>query len=152
LATLGYHYLPSRPPAKISKEEIKALRFLKNQEKGIVFTIPFDQKKAQEAVSHPPRPLYFYESTAYVSAYSQKPVFLEDEVNLTIMGYDWQERREKSVEFLATPDPKGAYEFLKNNSIEYIYWVKKLLGPVESTRGIMEMIFDNEEVQIFKVI
>ncbi|MEK7112139.1 MAG: hypothetical protein AAB875_02315, partial [Patescibacteria group bacterium] len=80
------HYLPSRPPAKISKEELKALNFLAKEPTGVVLTYPFDALKAKEAEVNPPRPLYLYESTAYVSAFTKKPVYLEDEVNLDITG------------------------------------------------------------------
>ncbi|MBU1066307.1 hypothetical protein KKE60_00700, partial [Patescibacteria group bacterium] len=102
VATLK-HYLPSRPPAKISNEELEALSFLSKQSDGIVLTYPFDREAAKQALANPPRPLYLYESTAYVSAFSEKIVYLEDEVNLDITGYDWRGRREKVELFLKIP-------------------------------------------------
>src|SRR3990172_3661184 len=89
IGTLG-HYLPARPPAMISNEELEALKFLSTQPMGVVLTYPFDKFKAKEAEANPPRPLYLYESTAYVSSFAKKPVFLEDEVNLDITGYAWR--------------------------------------------------------------
>ena len=68
------HYLPLMPQAKISTLEMEALDFLKNQSQGIVLTYPFDVVMSKEAESNPPRPLFLYESTAYVSAFSQKSV------------------------------------------------------------------------------
>src|SRR3989344_4798735 len=87
------HYLPTRPPAMISTSELEALEFLSKQSDGVVLTQPFDKKAADAAAAHPPRPLYLYESIAYVSAFSGKQTYLEDEVNLEITGYDWRERR-----------------------------------------------------------
>jgi hypothetical protein len=151
LGTLWFNYLPSRPPAKISNEELEALNFLKNQPDGVVLTIPFDRKLADAAVNNPPRPLYLYESTAYVSAFSRKAVFLEDEVNLQITGYDWQERREEVENFLKTNNPGVAQQFLKENNIKYLYWPKSMLGEVSEDQDVVSEIFENQQVQILKV-
>lgn len=150
IATLK-HYLPSRPPAKISNEELEALSFLSEQPSGVVLTYPFDREAAKEAIANPPRSLYVYESTAYVSAFSEKIVYLEDEVNLDITGYDWRGRREKVEFFLNTPNQEEAGSFLEENNISYIYWIKgqrAMLG--ESQLGITK-VFENSEVDIFTV-
>src|SRR3989344_3998059 len=151
LSTLWYDYLPSRPPAKISNEELEALLFLRKQQDGTVLTLLYDKVKAEAAIADPPRPLYLYESTAYVSAFSGKPTFLEDEVNLEITGYDWRSRRADLELFLKTPNQEIANNFLGKNNISYIYWVKPMLGPVSEGQKLMTKIFENEEVQIFKV-
>jgi hypothetical protein len=114
IATLR-HYLPNRPPAKVSNEELVALEFLKKQTYGVVLTIPFDQKQADDAILSPPRPLYLYESTAYVSAITGKQTFLDDEVNLDITGYAWKERLMEVVTNL------GNINYLKSRGIDYIY-------------------------------
>ncbi len=155
--TLKDVYLPSRPPAMISNTELEALNFLAKQENGIVLTYPYDGVKAKEAVNNPPRPLALYDSTAYVSAYSNKPTYLEDEVNLDITGYNWRERREHVFNFVNESDAKVAREFLKKNNIRYIYLVKatspivgeKLkLGPAQAG---LEELFSNREITIYKV-
>ena len=149
------HYLPKNPQAYVSNEEVEALIFLKNQPDGIVFTYPFDEHKAKEAIKSPPRPLYFYDSTAYVSAFSSKQVFLEDEVNLNIMGYDWKERRKEVLSFISNLDKDSAREFLGRNDIRYLYLVKEnsplqgellKLGPTELG---LSKIFENKKVTIF---
>lgn len=151
-ATLSHHYIPPRPPAKISHEELRALRFLSRQPDGVVLTYPYDAELAQQAVSNPPRPLYLYESTAYVSAFSKHDVYLEDEVNLNITGYDWPERKEQVYKFLQTNSASEARAFLRENNIRYIYWIngqRALLG--EEQLGI-ERLFENEEVSIYEVM
>lgn len=145
------NYVPARPPAKLSGEESQALNFLSAQPSGIVLTYPFDQQAADLAVSNPPRPLYLYESTAYVSAYSDKPVFLEDEVNLNITDYDWRTRRKNVEEWLNTLDQKQAYQFLRDNNIKYIYRVKPQRARLGESQLGMSRLFENKEVDIFRV-
>lgn len=145
-------YLPSRPPAKLSDAELEALEFLSQQPSGVVLTYPYDAALAKEAESNPPRPLYLYESTAYVSAFADKPVFLEDEVNLNIMNYDWKNRREEVEEFYKTLDQQKAYNFLRDNNIKYVYWVKPQRATLGETQLGIRKIFENSEVDIFVTI
>ena len=109
------HYLPQRPPAKISKEELSAIKFLEMQPKGIVLTIPYNREYAQSLNLNPPIPVYLYESTAYVSALSGKSMYLEDEVNLEITGYSWEKRAREIIDNFANID------YFKGLGIEYIY-------------------------------
>lgn len=151
IGTLG-QYLPSRPPAKLSHEELQALSFLESQPYGVVLTYPYDSYKAKEAEQNPPRPLYLYESTAYVSAFSGKPVFLEDEVNLNITGYDWKTRRLEVEEFYKSMDEMFVYDFLRTNNIHYIYWLKGQRAVKGETQLGIEKIFENSEVDVYKVL
>lgn len=150
------HYLPKMPQAIISNDEIEALEFLKDKPDGIVLTYPFDKYKAEEATKRPPRPLYVYDSTAYVSAYSGKQVFLDDEVNLNIMGYPWQTRREEVLWFISTLDKEAGREFLRNNNIKYLYLVKAVsplqgeLLKLGGTELELEKIFENKESIIYR--
>jgi len=142
------HYLPSRPPAKISREELDALKYLEGQPDGVVLTQIFDRKKADEAVKNPPRPLYLYESTAYVSAFSKKSVFLEDEVNLDITGYDWKERRAIVSDLYETSNIIDIKNFIRENNIWYIYLVKDKDSPKFINDLEFEKIFENKSVLI----
>lgn len=122
-------YLPSRPPAKISRDELAALDFLSRQPHGVVYTLPFDKQKADAAIQYPPRPLYLYESTAYVAAYTGQPVYLEDTVNLNITGYNWQPR-------LLPP--------MSDGKITYYYLTSNVIFP--NTR----LIYSNPEIKIYR--
>ncbi len=151
ILTLKDVYLPSRPPAMLSNSEISALNFLSTQPEGVVLTYPFDSIKAEEAVTNPPRPLYLYTSTAYVSAFSKHPTFLEDEINLDITGYDWRSRRADVENWYKESDKINAREFLRTNDIKYVYWLKgqrALLG--ESQLGIKN-IFENDQVIVYQI-
>lgn len=151
IATLAHHYLPTRPPAKLSNYELEALNFLSKEPDGVVLTYPFDKNKADEAVTNPPRPLYLYDSTAYVSAFSGKPVYLEDEVNLDITGFNWKDRRMKVEKFLNSLDQKEVRDFLRENKIEYIYWLKGQRAKFGEDQLGLTRIFENKEVDIYKV-
>ena len=145
------HYLPARPPAKLSYEELEALEFLAKQPEGVVLTYLFDKNAADEAVDNPPRPLYLYESTAYVSAFANKPIYLEDEVNLEITGYDWKARREKVERFFSADINDEAKSFVAENNISYIYLIRDQIPTMGTYQGNLVEIFVNDEVNIFRV-
>lgn len=145
------HYLPSRPPSKLAYEEVEALTFLKAQPDGTVLTFPFDRYKALEAVSNPPRPLHLYESTSYVSAYSGHSVFLEDEVNLTIMNYNWPQRRKEIEEFYRSLDHELTYNFLRDKNIKYVYWLDGQRATLGETQLGLKQVFDNGVARIYEV-
>lgn len=151
------HYLPKMPQSMVSSSEYEALDFLAKKPYGIVLTYPFDKYKAKEAEKYSPRPLYLYDSTAYVSAFSKKQMYLEDEVNLNIMGYNWNERRDKVYWFISNLDKEKGRDFLNSNNIKYIYLVKEI-SPIMGEKlklGSAELgltkIFENSLVTIFQV-
>jgi len=150
--TLRNDYLTDRPPAMLPADEVEALEFLSRQPRGVVLTYPFDSALAKEAESNPPRPLYLYVSTAYVSAFSKKQVFLEDEMNLDITGYSWGERKNEVMKFYESLDQEFVREFLSRNNISYIYWVKPQRARLGETQLGIERIFENVSVDIYKVI
>lgn len=149
--TLKDVYLPSRPPAKLSNEELSALNFLKGQPDGVILTYPFDQAKAKAAEVNPPRPLYLYDSTAYVSAFSAHPTYLEDQVNLDITGYDWKIRLQSVRDWYSEKDREKAKEFLRENKIKYVYWLKGQRAFFGEGQLGLTKIFENKEVDIFVV-
>jgi hypothetical protein len=143
-------YLSPYPPAILSNEELEALNFLGKQPDGIVLTYPYDYLESKKVTFSFLKPLYLYESTAYVSAFSQKPVYLEDEVNLAITGYDWEKRRKEVEKFWSTFDKGAALPFLRKNNISYIYLVGEQQARFKNTVGTTE-IFANNQVKIYKV-
>lgn len=148
-STLKNDYLPPRPPSRISVEELEALNFLKLQREGTVLTYPFN--KEWRNIFSEPKPLYAYETTAYVSAFASKPVFLEDEMNLEITGFDWQPRRDESVRFFVTADQEWGRKFIIENKIRYLYLVngQKINLGLGDFGG--KKIFENGEATIIEV-
>ena len=146
------HYLPSTPPSHISKAEIAALDFLAEQPEGIVLSGLFDKKMADKIQTKAPRPLYYYESTAYVSAFSKKQGFLEDEINLIITDYDVKNRKESIAGFFANPNTSEGKQFLKANKITYIYKINRIGKGLDENYLGLSNIFYNEEVIIYRVL
>ncbi len=142
-----HQYLPQRPPAMISTSELEALKFLHTLPSGIVLTPVVNP----DPYSPPPRPLYLYESTAYVSAFSGHQVFLEDEINLDITGYPWRQRRKQVDDFFNLTDISSAKEFLKQNNIKYIYLpqISKVRPKLSDTQLGFTSIFENSESAIW---
>ena len=137
------HYLPSRPPAMISKSELHALQFLNLQPEGVVLTIPYDEVVA-EKITSPPKPLYAYVFTAYVSALSGKTTYLEDEVNLDITGYDWEARKKEILSNLYN------LEYLRLRNIKYFYNPNSLLFPPDSGFNHY-IIYNKDNILIYKI-
>lgn len=143
-------FLPSRPPSAIPSYELEALTFLKSQSPGIVLTFPFNKSLFTDFSE--PRPLFAYESIAYVSALSNHQTFLEDEVNLEISGYPWRERREQVLDTFNSSDNEKIKRYLSENNIKYIY----LLSETQSIKfkpeevGLVEILDIPRKVNIFR--
>ncbi len=143
------HYLPKNPPAMVSKNELEALAVLAKQDRGVVLEYPGNPDPYAPA----PRPLYLYESTAYVSAFTGHPTFVADTVNLNITGYDWPQRRKISEDIFKESSIPEAISLLKSNNIRYIY-----LPDVSNHRPVLSasqlggrVIFENSQVSVWSV-
>lgn len=140
-------YLPFRAPARISFDELEALEFLRKQPNGIVLSYPHDYQLREKTEA--PKPLFIYETTAYISAFSNKNSFLEDEMNLEIMQVDWKPRRTEIENFFMTTDPMYARRFLQENKIRYLYLVDKQSFSTQPDQIGLEKIFENGLVKIY---
>ena len=147
--TLRNNYLTVQPPSYLPNEEVEALSFLSGQPEGVVLTYPFDVEASMRVEA--PKPLYLYVTTAYVSAYSKKSIYLEDEMNLDITGFDWRGRRESVERFYESLDEEFVRNFLRENNISYIYWVDGQRARLGETQLGIERIFENERVDIYMV-
>ena len=145
------NYLGKNPPAILPSGELAALNFLSSQPAGTVLTVPYDQYLKTSLVA--PVPLYAYETTAYVSAYSRQLVYLEDEMNSRNSGYDVDLRLKEETSFFSQ---KNIYEdrgFLVNRQIDYIYLAgaQKTRYPLDVSNLYLTKIFENEDSLIYRV-
>jgi hypothetical protein len=145
------HYI-FQPAAAIYPQEVKALEFLKKADDGIVLTYAFDPQNRKNK-NELPIQLYNYDSTAYVSAFSGKQAFFEDERNLEITSVPLSPdiRKKQILEFFTTENETTAREFLLKNNIKYIYLVDKQKMMIDPVDLGVEMIFNNEKVRIYQV-
>lgn len=146
--TLGtfQHYLPDRPPAKISTKELEALKFLKDQPEGNILTLPYDDKLKSRFET--PLPLEVYSPSAYASAFSAKPSFMEDTVNLEILGIDYKGRLNTIRDFMKIRNQSK--QILKDNNISYVYVPKLFNFQVDEGQMGLKTIYENDEVKVYK--
>jgi len=137
------------PPASLPSSEIDALNFLKKQPDGIVLSPSFDQHQPK---SDTPIPLSLYQTSAYVSAFSEKISFLEDYMNLDITGYDWQSRKKQVDNFFSSQDIYQATGFLLNNQIDYIYLPPGSFLPNTLPTHQLDQIYQQSDIKIYKVL
>ena len=143
-------YFGFPPPAIIPQEEVQGLTFLEAQPGKVVLTYPYDQSR--KLGKQPPLPLYLYETTSYVAAFSKKISFLEDEMNLEITGFPWRKRKKEIEQFFTSKDLIWSRGFLLNNGIDYIYLVDDQLLPVEPEKLGLRLIFQQKKVRIYQVL
>jgi hypothetical protein len=146
------NWLGKIPPTSVSGNEISALNFLKKQSPGTVLCYPYDAY-LKKTLNITPLPIYAYETTSYVAAYSHQLSFLEDEMNLENSGYDWRQRRQDSIDFFTQKNQYIDRGFLVNNQIDYLYLPKIYLSKnLEfSPQMSLEQIFENPEIIIYRV-
>lgn len=142
-------YLGYKPHAYISKEELAALKFLATQEDGMVLTFPYDPKLKNKIAE--PWPILVYDSTAYVSAVSNKQVFVSDEPQNQILLTDYKKRVVASKDFFSSGGDNQRLNFLLDNNIKYIYLPKIYNFVVDESKIGAINIFENEETIIYKI-
>lgn len=136
------------PPSRLTGGEFAALNFLQRLPSGVVLTYPFDKDERSKYTN--PFPLLIYETTNYVSAFSEKPVFVEDEIQQEIFQNDYKKRVVSVVDFFKGRDALWSEEFLKVNNIRYVY-LPKIFGVTLNTDSLnLKKIYDNEEVSIYE--
>lgn len=138
------------PTTILFKEEAEGLLFLKeNSEKeSIILTYPYGEVLWTYFSSFPV-PLTYYNST-YVSFFTDRRCFLEDQNNAGNLGYPLEERLLEVKEFFKTNEVTKANEFLEKNKIDYIYLVDDQKITTEKELPLVK-VFDNGKVRIFKV-
>lgn len=150
LSSLWYQYIPPRPPAALPYNELEALNFLKQEPTGTVLVYPYEKPLLNE-VLRPPVPLSRYDSTAYVSAYSGRPSYFADSVNLDILGIAWKGRFDQTERFFKEDSSFLAMRFLRDNHINYIYLVGSQSLPESEVQLGVKQIYDQNGVRIFQV-
>lgn len=142
-------WLYPTPPAYVSTKELEALSHLSKEVDGTVLKYPFRRELRDNYQD--PYPIFAYADNNYVSAYSRKAVYMEDEEQLLILGVDYQDRKEKALMFFETRDLAWSRDFLKQN-IDYIYLPKVYSLPASEQEYPIEKIFENDEVNVYRVL
>lgn len=141
-------YLTNKPHAFVSAMELEGLQFLSKQPDGVLLTYPYDEKLRQKLPE--PWPLFVYGSTAYISAFSGKAIFLEDEPQNQILLTDYKKRLVASNDFFLKPVTENL-KFLRDNNIKYVYVQKIYNVRLDENTKIIKNIFENAEIIIYKI-
>ena len=146
-------YLYPKPHAFISQGEEEGLGVLARKSTGIVLTYPYDKNLKKNLEQ--PLPLLAYETTSYVSAYSNKPTFEEDAIQQQILNFapqpEYLKRIALTKNFFSGLQQKDAMAFLYSNKIEYIYLPKIYGIHLDNQNPGLINIFENNEIKIYKV-
>ena len=144
-------YLGNPAPSALSVAEIKALKFLSQQPPGTVLSYPYDEFIKKDMST--PIPLYAYETTSYLAAYSSHPTFVDDYMNLANSGFDYQSRLANSRNFFLQKSEFQDRGFLVNNQIGYIYLVGEQTNKtqINTSKMYLTKIYDESEILIYKV-
>lgn len=137
------------PPAYLPTGELTALTFLKSEIPGTVLKHPFDL--SLRGGFKDPFPLSVYADNTYVSAYSTKSVYIEDAEQQIVLNTDYKERLASAQRFFVEKDLTWSAKFLKDNNIRYLYLPKIYHLPMAEAEYPMAKIFENEDVNMYKV-
>ena len=135
----------------LEEGEIEALAFLKENsgEEDVILTYPFSDA-VRRNFPEPPVPMTYYNSP-YVSFFTDRRAFLEDQNAANILGYPLEERLAQVKAFFQTEAVDEAREFLVKEGIDYLYLVEWQGVKADPEAIGLEEIFDNQKVKIFQV-
>lgn len=145
----------SSPSAYISQNELSALQYLKSStpEDSVILTYPYEQTAKNNKQA--PLPVSIYDSTSYVSAFASRYVYFADELMAGNTGLDIKKRQNNLKEFYNNDNPLLAKKFLKDNKINYIYFLKtEITGQkikLSETELNAEIVYSNDEAKILKI-
>lgn len=134
--------------SRVGYTELRALEVLRQQPRGVVLAPFFNEYIASVILT--PKPLFAYNSTAYISALSGQPEYLSDTINLDITGYDYKERAKVIQRFYSTYDIRWAKSFLTKNDIKYVYETPLMRLKIDPSSLSLTKIFDSGEINIYK--
>jgi len=139
-------YLSPSPSTAIPYDEALALNFLSQQPRGLVLT-PYPSQ--YDYHFYGPSPLFNFVSTAYVSALTSQPSVFADDINLEIMGYDYQAVKKDSQQFFTISDLSTALDILCRLKVAYVYQpvlTKMALDPLVIG---LEAIYQNPFINLY---
>jgi hypothetical protein len=141
----------SRPAfAKISREEILALKFVKENtsEKDVILTPPYNQYLNLGGVT--PN-IWDWFDTSYVSALSSRRTYMDDYEQNDIMNYTWRGRMTIKENLFKEPNPNIFKAEVEKTEAQILYFPKAVHPTTDLTKTGLTKIFENSEVEIWKI-
>lgn len=148
LMTFSWHW--TEPSATIIEaSELEALTFLRNQP-GVGTVLVYPHEPGAESRLKPPVSLAYY-NAAYVSFFSGRPVYLEDETAARIQGYGFEERLAAGRRFFTTEEAAEALNFLRENRISHLYLVDNQSWKADLGTAVRE-VYRTDRSRIYEVV
>lgn len=138
---LLHEYISFPAPAYVSNEELKALSFLRSQPDGAVLTSAYAKSRRSKYTA--PYPLYAYDDTAYVPAFSGKTVYYADTVQLSLLGLPYKARWDKLS--------SGDCSILRTTSYIYEQRNHPFVASLKKCNIPLKRIFKNNEAFIYSI-
>lgn len=132
----------SMPPRTfISDKELHLLERLRQEPEGVVLALPLypSEQPSQSDLA----PLYHRYDTAYVSAYSGKQTYLNDLVQLRLMGIDYSDREQKIR--------SSSCETLSQIKYIYVAGDGRQIDPYKSCSKTLVIIESNEDAALYRI-
>lgn len=138
------------PFAKITSAELSALKFLKENvsQNSVIITPPYN--KYLELKDLIPN-IWDWSDTSYVSALSNKRLYLADTEQVTIMGYKLDQRLSLQENVFTQNDPIEFSKKLQENQIDYLYFPKPLKPALDLNETSLTKVYTNDAVEIWHV-
>lgn len=114
-----FNYTSNTPSTFISYSELRQLDTLKSLPEGLVLAPSYRELSSRRLTA--PKPLFAFDSTAYITSLTGQPVFFSDEVNLEIMDYEYSQEKINTQRFFLTDDESFVTQFLKDTPVRHIY-------------------------------
>lgn len=149
---LLWNFYKNRPLAKVTYEEINALRFLRehSSEDAKILTAPFDGY--EQAKYYPPVPIYAWYETGYVPAFSGRRTLVTDAEQVKIMGYKVDELLKDREKAFTDKSETVFINFLTKYPVDYLYlvWGQKIMAPVEKLP--LKLVYQSDHTKIYQVV
>jgi len=141
---------PRQAFAKISGPELQALSFIKNNSavNAVILTPPYDQYPNIGGLT--PN-IWNWSDTGYVSAFSDRRTYFDDHEQVDIMGYDWKSRLALKQDIFKEKDPTIFMEKVKETNSQILYFPKAFAPLVDLTKAGLTKIYENSEVEVWKI-
>lgn len=146
-----YGFYSGLPLSKISFNELDALKVLEesSEQNDIVLTPAFDRYAG--ANYYPPKPIYAWYDTGYVSAFSRRRTLIADEEQVNIMGYKIDELLKKRRSIFESNKLNEVINDLKTHQVKFVYLIDKQQFAVPIEDLPLNIIYNKDGVRVYKV-